>query len=116
MYEHRSARLLPRRQFIRRLLRHFGLTLLLVLVSLLAGMVGYMRLARMNWIDAFLNASMLLGGMGPVGDLPNDASKVFAGSFALYAGLVFVVSAGVLLAPVVHRILHKLHADEDDDR
>lgn len=111
MYEHRSARPIPFRQFLRRLLRHFGLVAAVVVVSLAIGMAGYMGLARMSWVDAFMNASMLLGGMGPVGELPTDASKVFAGLYALYAGLVFIVSAGVLLAPIVHRILHRLHAD-----
>ena len=72
---------------------------------------GVRRAGGFTGVDAFLNASMLLGGMGPVGELPNDESKIFAGVYALYSGLVFIVSAGVLLAPVVHRILHKLHAD-----
>jgi hypothetical protein len=111
VYEHRSAHPIPFRQFLRRLLRHFGLVAAVVVVSLAIGMAGYMGLAGMNWVDAFMNASMLLGGMGPVGELPTDASKVFAGLYALYAGLVFIVSAGVLLAPIVHRILHRLHAD-----
>lgn len=110
-YEHRSAHLLPFRQFLRRMVRHVGLVAVVVIVSLGIGMVGYVELARMSWVDAFVNAAMLLGGMGPVGELPNDASKIFAGVYALYAGLVFIVSAGVLLAPVVHRILHRLHAD-----
>lgn len=65
----------------------------------------------MDWIDAFLNTAMLLGGMGPVGDLPTSAAKIFAGCYALYAGLVFIASAGILVAPVAHRILHKLHME-----
>jgi hypothetical protein len=93
------------------MLNHFGLVLAAVVVSLAIGMAGYMGLAGMSSVDAFMNASMLLGGMGPVGDLPNDASKIFAGCYALYAGLVFIVSAGLLLAPIVHRILHRIHAD-----
>jgi hypothetical protein len=93
------------------MLIHVGLVAGVIGGSLLAGMVGYVALAGFTWVDAFLNASMLLGGMGPVGELPNDESKIFAGVYALYAGLVFIVSTGVLLAPVVHRILHKLHAD-----
>ena len=109
MYEHHTAPLLPLPAFIRRLLQHGGLVLALVAVSLLIGMIGYVSLARMTWADAFLNAAMLLGGMGPVGDLPNDASKIFAGLFALYAGLVFIVAATMLIAPVAHRIFHRLH-------
>jgi len=112
MYEHRTARLLTREQFLRRLLRHGGLVAVLIGGSLIAGMVGYHVFAQMSWIDSFLNACMLLGGMGPVGDLPNDEAKIFAGAFALYAGLVFVLSAGILLAPIAHRILHKLHLGE----
>ena len=111
MYESRSARPISARRFLRRMLNHFGLVLAAVVVSLAIGMAGYMGFAGMSRVDAFMNASMLLGGMGPVGDLPNDASQIFAGCYALYAGLVFIVSAGVLLAPVVHRILHRLHAD-----
>lgn len=111
MYEPRSVRPIPFRLFLRRLLTHVGLVASVVVVSLAIGMAGYMGLAGMSWVDAFMNASMLLGGMGPVGELPNDASKIFAGLYALYAGLVFIVSAGVLLAPIVHRILHKIHTD-----
>lgn len=81
----------------------------LVLLSLLIGMAGYHWLAQFSWVDAFLNASMLLGGMGPVGDLPNDRSKVFAGLFALYSGLVFLAVTALLLTPVVHRVLHRFH-------
>jgi hypothetical protein len=82
-----------------------------VVFSLLVGMAGYVWLANMTWVNAFLNACMLLGGMGPVGDLPNDASKIFAGLYALYSGLVFIVSAGILIAPIAHRVLHKLHLE-----
>jgi hypothetical protein len=77
--------------------------------SALFGTVGYHLLAGFTWIDSFLNACMLLGGMGPVGDLPNDGAKLFASLFALYSGLVFLVLAGLLLAPVFHRVLHKFH-------
>lgn len=112
MYEHRTSRLLSPRQFAHRLLRHFGLVVALVAVSLAAGMVGYVWLADKTWVDAFLNASMLLGGMGPVGELPNDTAKIFAGLYALYAGLVFIVSASIVLAPIAHRILHKLHVEK----
>jgi hypothetical protein len=114
MYEPHSARLLPPFEFAKRLLHHFGLVAALVGVSLLVGMIGYVWLARMSWVDAFLNASMLLGGMGPVGDLPNKSSKIFAGLYALYAGLVFIASSGIMIAPIAHRLLHRLHADEND--
>lgn len=81
----------------------------LILLSLLLGMSGYHWFAHFSWVDSFLNACMLLGGMGPVGDLPNDGSKIFAGTYALYAGLVFLVITALLLTPVVHRVLHRFH-------
>jgi hypothetical protein len=86
--------------------------LLLVAISDAAGTIGYHSFAGFAWIDSFLNASMLLGGMGPVGDLPNDAAKLFASLFALYSGLVFVVVAGLMLGPVFHRVLHRFHWED----
>lgn len=112
MYEHRSSRLLNRRQFVGRLVRHLGLAIALVVISLAGGMVGYVRLAGMTWVDAFLNASMLLGGMGEVTELRSDGAKIFAGLYALYAGLAFIASASIIVAPIAHRILHKLHVEK----
>jgi hypothetical protein len=83
----------------------------LIAISTLVGMGGYHWIAGFSWIDAFLNACMLLGGMGPVGDLHGDAAKIFAGVFALYAGMVFLVIGGLLLTPVFHRVLHRFHAE-----
>ena len=77
--------------------------------SVVLGMAGYHWIAAYAWIDAFLNTCMLLGGMGPVGDLPNDGAKLFAGVFALYAGLVFLVVTALLLTPVLHQVLHRFH-------
>lgn len=111
-YERRSQRLLPLEQFVLRVVRHAGFAAALMLLSLLIGVVGYHVLAPMGWVDSFLNAAMILGGMGPVGDLTNDAAKIFAGCYALYAGVVFIAVAGLLVAPVAHRILHHLHADD----
>jgi hypothetical protein len=99
----------PRRKFLARLAVQGGYASALIGISLLIGMIGYHLIAHYTWIDAFLNASMLLGGMGPVGVLPDDASKVFAGVFALYSGLVFLLSAALLLTPVFHRVLHFFH-------
>ncbi len=113
MYEHRTHRPLPRVQFLHRLLQHVGVVLALVGASLLLGMAGYAFFEHLAPLDAFLNAAMLLGGMGPV-DLPRtDAGKLFAGLFALYSGLLFLVTAGLVLAPVMHRVLHKFHWDEE---
>jgi hypothetical protein len=105
---------LPRRHFALRMASHFALAAILVMLSLLVGMWGYERYENLAWRDAFLNAAMLLGGMGPVNDPATDSGKLFAGFYALYAGLVFLVVAGLLLAPVVHRVLHRLHWEADN--
>ena len=113
MYETRQQKLLVRAAFVRRLLNHGALALALLLISIAIGMAGYMRFEHLSALDAFLNTSMLLGGMGPV-DMPRtDAGKLFAGIFALYAGLVFIVTAALLLGPVVHRLLHRFHWDRN---
>jgi len=109
VYEHRRTRPLPGLLFVRRMAGHFAVATILVALSLLVGMWGYQRYEHLQWRDAFLNAAMLLGGMGPVDDPKTDEGKLFAGFYALYAGLVFLVVAGVLLAPVVHRVLHRFH-------
>jgi len=112
MYESRQQRPLTQRTFVRRLLLHAGFALALVVGSLAIGMVGYHALEHLSWIDAFLNSAMLLGGMGPVNAPTSDGGKLFAGLYALYAGLVFIVSAGVMFAPVLHRLMHRFHFDE----
>jgi len=94
-------------------LLHFAAALALLLVSLALGMAGYQHYEQLPWRDAFLNSAMLLGGMGPVNAPRTDGGKVFAGLYALYAGLVFLVAAGLIFAPVVHRILHKFHWRQD---
>jgi len=111
-YEHRGQKLLTRRHFITRLGEHAAIGAVLVALSVAVGMVGYHSFAGFTWVDSFLNASMLLGGMGPVGDLPNDTSKIFAAVFALYSGLVFILLAGLMIAPVFHRVLHRFHLEE----
>lgn len=114
LYEHRTEPLLSRRAFAYRVWQHFLVALAVILASLIIGMVGYHILAHFGWIDSFLNAAMLLGGMGPVGDISTGAGKIFAGCYALYAGLVLIVSAGVLLTPVLHRVMHRLHLEGRD--
>jgi hypothetical protein len=94
------------------LLIHAALAAGLLLGSLGFGMVGYMRFESLSWIDAFLNSAMLLGGMGPVNPPQTPPGKLFAGIYALYAGLVFIVTAALLLGPVLHRVLHRFHWDE----
>jgi hypothetical protein len=114
MYEHRSAPLLPRRSFLRRLATHFlGATSILV-VSLAIGTEGYHALGKQSWVDAFLNAAMILGGMGQVGEVSETAGKLFAAFFALYAGFVLISVATLIMAPVIHRVLHRLHLESDE--
>lgn len=115
IYERRSHRPLANRLFARRLALHGLVAMGLVAGSLLIGMAGYTYFEDLAWRDAFLNAAMLLGGMGPVDPPKTDNGKLFAGVYALYAGLVFLVVAGLLLAPVVHRLLHKFHWESDKE-
>jgi hypothetical protein len=112
MYEDRRTPPLPPRRFARRMVVHVAFAAGLVGVSLLAGMWGYEYYEHLVWRDAFLNAAMLLGGMGPVDPLRTNGGKLFAGIFALYAGMVFLVVAGLLLVPVIHRIAHLFHFEE----
>ena len=109
MYEDRHTPPLPPRRFVRRMADHVALAAVLVFVSLLVGMWGYEHYEHLPWRDAFLNTAMLLGGMGPVYPLHTNGGKVFAGVFALYAGVVFLVVAGLFLVPVIHRIAHLFH-------
>jgi hypothetical protein len=111
MYESRHHPPISRRHFLRRLARHLAVACVVVAVSVVIGMAGYEHYERLAWRDAFLNSAMLLGGMGPVEPPQTAGGKLFAGFFALYAGLIFLVVAGLLGAPVFHRLLHKLHWD-----
>jgi hypothetical protein len=111
-YERKQQSVVSRRRFAHRLLKHVILALLVIGGALLVGILGYMGLAGMNFVDAFLNASMILSGMGPVDELKNDAAKLFAGVYAIASGLLFLGVAGLLLAPVFHRLLHTFHADD----
>jgi hypothetical protein len=112
-YESRRQRPLDRRHFRRRLLDHFAVAVALVVGSLFVGMAGYVYFESLSWTDAYLNAAMLLGGMGPVTPPQTEGGKLFAGSYALFAGLVFLIVAAILAAPLVHRILHRFHWDQD---
>ena len=113
LYEHKRHPLLPRPRFVRRLLLHILAAALVVLISLGIGMEGYAYFEGLAWRDAFLNAAMLLGGMGPVEIPRTNGGKLFAGCYALYAGLMFLVAVGIVLAPIVHRVMHRFHLDAD---
>lgn len=110
-FERRAQPVLSRHQFVIRLAHSGVVALALIAASLLIGMVGYRVFEGLGWIDAFLNASMLLGGMGPVNTPVTSGGKIFAGLYALYCGLAVIVVAGVILAPVAHRVLHKFHVE-----
>jgi len=113
VYEPKGHPPLSRGQFVRRVLRHVAAAIALLLFSIVIGMAGYEYFEHLPWRDAFLNSAMLLGGMGPVDPPKTDGGKLFAGLYALYAGLVFLFAAGVALAPVLHRVLHQFHWEQD---
>ncbi len=117
MFEPVSKPVIPHPQFISRLMRAVLLGAGLIAVSLLIGMAGYhWFFPKLDWADAFVNAAMILSGMGPLATPETTAAKIFSGCYALYSGLMLVMSAGVMFAPIVHRFLHKLHVDENDLR
>ena len=101
-----------RRLLVQRMAQPMAYAAMLIVISLGVGMLGYHACAGLPWIDAFVNTCMLLGGMGPVSPIDTTDGKIFAGLFALYAGLVFIVTAGLLFAPLVHRLMHRLHWDQ----
>jgi hypothetical protein len=109
MYESRAQPILSRARFLARMGRHAAVVAALVAGSLVIGMSGYVYFEHLSWLDAFVDASMLLGGMGPVHTPETPGGKLFAGFYALYCGLVVIVTMGVMLAPVLHRALHKFH-------
>ena len=110
-YERMHQQLLPLHQFGLRLAAHALLALSLVAISLGAGAIGYHALAHLNWVDSFLNAAMILTGMGPVDPMPSDAAKIFATCYAIFSGVAFLSIVGLLMAPIVHRFLHHFHLE-----
>lgn len=111
----RRVRPLDNVAFARRLVAHFAVSLLLAGGSLVIGIAGYHYFEGLSYLDGFLNAAMLLGGMGPVDFPKTEGGKLFAGIYALYAGLLFLVLTAILLAPVFHRVLHRFHIEDIDD-
>jgi hypothetical protein len=116
MFEHRSEPLLPWGEFVRRMLGSaiFGATM--VMICLAIGIAGYHVLGQLGWIDSLVNASMILGGMGPVDAIHTTSGKLFESAYALFSGVAFITSVGVFLAPALHRLLHKLHLESEDDK
>jgi len=113
-YEHRSQPILSRSQFVQRILGHIFFALSLLVISLGIGVLGYHYSAGLSWLDALMNAAMILGGMGPVNVIAHDSGKLFATFYALYAGVAFLAISAVLIAPFAHRLLHRLHLDDLD--
>lgn len=112
LYESKNTRPIGRQNFVVRIGRHLLAAALLLVFSLLIGILGYVHIEHLSWMDAFLNAAMLLGGMGPVNPPLTSGGKLFAGLYALYAGLVFIVTAALIFTPIVHRVLHRFHWDD----
>jgi hypothetical protein len=112
-YERMNQPLLNRRDFARRLMANAAFSIVLIAVSLVAGMAGYHYLEGQSWVDAFANAAMILSGMGPLGTLNTTSGKIFAGCYALYSGLALILAIGVVIAPIVHRFLHRFHMEAE---
>jgi hypothetical protein len=112
MYEHRMHPLLSSADFTKRVARHVMLALIVLALALGIGVIGYHYLGELEWLDALFNASMILGGMGPVDSLHKPAAKLFASCYALFSGLVFIGVASVLVAPFAHRLMHRFHVDK----
>jgi hypothetical protein len=113
MFEHRTDPLLPSHRFLWRVLGFLALSAATIGAALGIGVVGYHYFGGLPWIDALVNASMILGGMGPVDPITSHAGKLFASAYALFSGLLFIGAASLVLTPFVHRIMHKLHIQED---
>ena len=110
-FEHRRHPLISRRRFVGRMLMAIGRWLALTAAGLLIGMAGYATFEGMSFADAYVNAAMILSGMGPLGELKTTAGKIFAGSYAIFSGLVIVIATGFVLAPIFHRVLHRFHVE-----
>ena len=115
LYEHHSQPLISRAQFAQRMLKHGAVAFAFLFICLGIGMLGYRITEGLPWIDALLNAAMILGGMGPVNTLHTVAGKLFASAYAIFSGVAFLVTASILMAPLAHRLLHRLHLDMEGE-
>ena len=111
MYEHRKQPLAPRNKYYQRVLYNILYTVIILSFSLLIGVFGYHFIAHADWIDAVHNSSMILSGMGPVIEIENTSGKLFSSFYALFSGIVFITNVGIILAPAVHRLFHRLHLE-----
>jgi hypothetical protein len=113
MYEHKKQRLAPMKTFYQRVIKNIFIALLIMLVCLFIGILGYHFTAQVEWLDSLHNASMILSGMGPVVEIKTVAGKWFSSMYALFSGVVFITNIGIILAPAMHRIYHRLHIEEE---
>ncbi|MDQ3022394.1 MAG: hypothetical protein M3R36_17780 [Bacteroidota bacterium] len=109
MYENFNQPLASRKKFHNRVIQAGTFASIIFVIALSIGVSGYHFIVKLDWVDAFLNAAMILGGMGQISELPTDAAKIFAGCFALFSGVTFISSIAIFLAPIIHRFLHKFH-------
>jgi len=114
MFVRKHEKLAPLLVFIRRLVGSVAIAGILIVVALLIGIMGYHHIAQLGWVDSILEASMILGGMGPVNSLVTTEAKLFASGYALFSGLVFIAVMGIVIAPITHRMLHQFHIDDED--
>ena len=114
-FEHLRQPVISRGRFAARMLRAVGLWVILTIVGLAVGIAGYAGFEGMSLVDAYVNAAMILSGMGPMGELKTTAGKIFAGSYAIFSGLIIVVATGFVLAPIFHRVLHRFHVESKGD-
>jgi len=116
MFENHKSKLINRKEFIGRQMKFMGFAAIILVLSIGIGIAGYHIFGKLPWIDAFLNASMILTGMGPIDHLETDSAKLFAAFYALYSGVAFLTFVGVLFAPIYHRFLHRFHFNRDDNK
>jgi hypothetical protein len=114
-FEHLRQPVIPRRKFLVRMFIAIGLWMILTIVGLAIGIAGYAEFEGMSFVDAYVNAAMILSGMGPMGELKTTAGKIFAGSYAILSGLIIVIATGFVLAPIFHRVLHRFHVESKGD-
>ena len=111
IFEHRRQSVISRRRFIRRMFTAIGLWLALTFIGLVIGIAGYAIFEGMSLVDAYVNAAMILSGMGPVIELKTTSGKIFAGTYAIFSGLIIVIATAFILAPIFHRVLHRFHVE-----
>jgi hypothetical protein len=111
-----NKNILPRKEFLKRVLRYFLFSLLIIAGSLMVGVLGYHYIAGLSWVDSLLNSSMILTGMGPVDKMDTPSAKLFASFYALFSGIVFLSTAAIFIAPIAHRLLHILHVESDEKK